>query len=242
MVLKKAKVPKKTGRKKVNKERDEARETERREKAQADWIPKTELGKKVQAEEIATFEEAVKSGLPLLEPQIIDKLFPQLREKLVDFEKTTRVTRQGRSFSFRASVVVGDNNGHIGIGVAKDRERFPAIRKATDAAKLRILPVKRGCGSWECMCRTSHSVPFKVRGKCASVSIELLPAPKGVGLVVGHHIREVVQMAGVTDVWSRSSGSTGTKLNFVRAVIDALHNTYNVKMSDDMKEKMGKEQ
>ncbi len=238
MVLKKAKTPKKGDRKRRG--RDDARETERREKAQLDWIPKTELGKKVIAEEITTFEQAMKSGMPLLEPQIVNKLFPQLEEKLVDFSKTTRVTRQGRSFSFRASVVVGDNNGHIGIGVAKDRERFPAIRKATDAAKLRMKSVKRGCGSWECMCRTAHSVPFKVKGKCASVEIELLPAPKGVGLVVGHNVRDVVRMAGVTDVWSRTSGSTGTKLNFVRATINALHNTQNIKLSDDLKAKMEK--
>lgn len=214
--------------------------SEKRKEEALEWSPKTELGRMVVAGKVNSLKEVEKTGLPLLEPQIVDSLIPDLEEKLVDFKKTTRVTKQGRNFSFRASVLVGDKNGHIGIGVAKDKERWPAIKKAAARAKLSLVSVNRGCGSWECLCGTTHTVPFKVSGKSASVVVSFFPAPKGVGLVVGKNIRDVLRFAGIEDVWSQSFGSTGTKLNFVRAAVNALQNTMKMRVSDEFKQKLEK--
>jgi len=160
------------------------------------------------------------------------------RKNWLTSKKTTRVTRSGRNFSFRASVLVGDNNGYVGIGTGKDTERFPAIRKATKNAKLSLVKVKRGCGSWECTCHSEHSLPFKVEGKSSSVRVILIPAPKGTGLVVGDHIKEVLKFSGVKDVWSKTFGNTSTKLDFVHAAIDALANTTKYKISHDIETKI----
>ncbi|MDO8646974.1 MAG: 30S ribosomal protein S5 [Candidatus Diapherotrites archaeon] len=218
----------------------ESREKQRKEKALIDWIPKTDLGRMIIKNEITSFDQLAEKNLPLLEPEIIDSLLPDLAEKLVEFRKTTRVTRQGRSFSFRASVLVGDHYGHVGLGIAKDKERMPAIKKATSAAKMNLITVKKGCGSWECGCSTNHSIPFKTMGKSASVRVILLPAPKGTGLVCGNNIKDVLKFGGVTDVWCQSRGSTGTKLNFIQAAVDALRNTSNVKVSDELRQKLEK--
>lgn len=215
-------------------------ETTRKEKALEDWVPKTELGKKVKNGEIGSLEQLFDLNLPAMETEIIDALASDMDEELIEFSKTTRVVRSGRIFSFRASVLVGNRNGFVGIGSAKDKEKTAAIRKATNAAKLNLVRVRRGCGSWECTCGMQHSIPFKVDGKCASVKIKLMPAPKGVGLVVGENIKPVFKFAGISDVWAESRGSTGTKLNFVKATVDALAKTSGMKMSDAIKKKLEK--
>lgn len=214
-----------------------------REKRESDvekWVPKTALGKKVLAGEITSLDEIVKGNQPILEPEIIDYFLP-LEEKMIEFRKTTRVVRAGRKFSYRAAVLVGNKNGFVGIGTAKDMERWPALRKASRKAKLGLVKVRRGCGSWECTCGTAHSVPFKVKGKCGSVKVVFLPAPKGTGLVVGDAIKDVLVFAGVNDVWTKVVGATDTNLNFVRAAIDALSKTTKMKVSDAIGKKAEKE-
>ncbi len=211
----------------VKKEKE--KESEKEKKEGDDWIPKTSIGKKVKNGEITSMEQLIKMNAPIIEPQIVDILIPSLEEKVVDLKKSTRVTRAGRKFTFRAGVLIGDKEQFIGIGTAKDKEKFPAIRKAAKRARLNLVKVRKGCGSWECTCGMAHSVPFKVTGKCASVKVTLKPAPKGTGLVVGENIKDVMEFAGIKDVWSETKGSTGTKLNFVRAAIDALRNTIKMK-------------
>jgi small subunit ribosomal protein S5 len=207
-----------------------------REKALAEWIPKTELGKKVRAGEITSIEEVFKENMVIMEPQIVDALL-QLEEKVVDVKKTTRVVRAGRKFSFRVAVLVGNRNGYIGLGVAKDAEKWPAVKKATNNAKLSLAYVGRGCGSWECTCNTLHSVPFKVTGKNSAARVTLLPAPKGAGLVAGDNIKDVLRFAGIKDVWCKATGATSTKLNFIRATIDALGRTTRMKVSSAIAKK-----
>ncbi|MCX6798740.1 MAG: 30S ribosomal protein S5 [Candidatus Diapherotrites archaeon] len=212
-----------------------ARSTDR-EKRLIVWVPKTELGKKVQSGEIASINDIFKKGLPILESEIVDKLV-ELEEKVVEFRKTTRVVMAGRRFSFRAAVLVGNRNGLVGIGTAKDAEKWPAIKKATDKAKMNLTKIRRGCGSWECTCSTSHSVPFRVTGKCASVRVTFLPAPKGVGLVAGDAIKDVLVLAGISDVWTKVRGASDTTLNFVRAAVDALAQTTRMRASDEIVKK-----
>jgi len=200
------------------------------------WMPKTILGNKVKSGELQTIEDVIRAG-KIMEPEIVDYLVSDLKSKVIDVKKTTRVTRAGRHFSFRVSVVVGDSNGHLGIGLGKNIERFTAQEKALQNAKLNIIFVKRGCGSWECNCSRKHSIPFKTVGKCSSLRVELLPAPNGVGLAVGSGIRSVLELAGISDVWSKTRGATDTRLNFVLATIDALKGLSNLKASDVIKGK-----
>ena len=126
-------------------------------------------------------------------------------------------------------VAVGNEDGYVGVGVGKAKQIREAIEKAIVDAKLNIVPVRRGCGSWDCSCNEPHSVPFKVRGKCGSVVVELLPAPKGVGLVAADVAKVILRLAGIKDIWTRTFGRTRTTLNFAKAVWIALRNTYNVK-------------
>ncbi len=219
-------------------ERQALRREEDRQRAISDWIPKTEGGRLVKAGQIVSLDDFFSRGFSIMEPQIVDALVPNIKEKLVHFTKTARITRQGRSFSFRASVLVGDGSSYIGLGIGSDRERLPAIEKATRQAKKAMKKVKRGCGSWECRCKEPHSVPFEVEGNSSSIRVRLLPAPKGTGLVVGNHIKEVLMFAGVKDVWSKTKGRTSTTLDFVSAAVHALAMTNKVRLSLEMQKKL----
>lgn len=199
------------------------------------WVPKTILGNKVKNGELTTFEDVFKFG-KIMEPEIIDFLIPDLKIKIVDIKKTTRVTRAGRHFSFRVSAIVGDGAGHIGLGSGKNIERITAQEKAIQKAKLNIIGIKRGSGSWESNTYDDNSVPYRTIGKCASLRVELLPAPKGIGLAVSESIKPVFELAGITNVWSKTRGATDTKLNFVRATIDALNNLSNLKVLNKKEE------
>lgn len=189
------------------------------------WVPKTELGKKVQRGEIETIAQLFEQNAKVMESEIVDTLIPEMFEEMVDFKKTSKVRRAGRMFRFRVTMLVGDGNGHLGLGTATDKERWPAVRKATKKAKLHMVSIRRGCGSWECTCGTGHSVPFKVEGKSSSIRVILLPAPRGTGLVVGRNIKNVMKFAGVQDVWSQTKGNTRSTLDFVSAAVDALAQT-----------------
>ena len=225
------------------KETDEekiARELSEREKALEKWVPKTRLGRMVKAGKVTTLDEIMSSGERILEPQIIDSLV-NLEQELIEIAKTTRVVMAGRKFSFRATMLVGDRNGHIGIGTGKDTERFPAIEKATRTAKLNLKKIYLGSGAWEEQpTNDKHSVPFKVVGKYGGVHVTLMPAPKGTGLVVGKNIRKVMEFAGVQNVWSKARGSSATRLNFVNAAINALEQTGKARLSDDIEKKLSK--
>lgn len=215
--------------------RDKGRRREKEKEKVFDkdlWLPKTELGKKVKAGEISSLDDVFKLGKKIMEPEIIDYFVPDLQMKVFDVKKTTRVTRAGRHFSFRVSVIIGDSNGHIGVGTGKNIERIVAQQKAIKDAKLNMVPIKRGCGSWECNCSKKHSVPYKITGKCSSLRVELLPAPNGIGLAVSDTIKPVLNIVGIKDVWSNTKGATDTKLNFVRATIDALYRISELKSKE----------
>jgi small subunit ribosomal protein S5 len=194
-----------------------------------DWIPKTKLGRLVYEGHIASFDEALLSGLPIKEPPIVDLLLPNLEDDVLDINMVQRMTDSGRRIKFRATVIVGNKDGYIGIGQGKDNQVGPAIRKGIDVAKLNIVKIGRGCGSWECGCGEEHTVPFEVIGKSGSVKIVLKPAPRGLGLAAGETARKVMEMAGIQDVWTRSEGTTRTTLNFAKATYNALQNTITMR-------------
>ncbi len=192
------------------------------DQTQTQWIPRTELGKEVASGKITSLDEIYTSGRKILEPQIIDVLLPDLKEEVMEVTSTQRMTAYGRKMQIRAVVIVGNRNGYIGIGIGKGTEARDSIIEAIRDAKKRLVRVNLGCGSWECDCGGKHSIPMKISGKSSSTKVTLRPAPKGVGLVAGHAARKVLELAGVKDVWSFSSGRTRNVINTVQAVISAL--------------------
>ncbi|MEM2629350.1 MAG: 30S ribosomal protein S5 [Acidilobaceae archaeon] len=191
------------------------------------WVPRTRVGKLVKEGKITNIEEIFRRNLPILEPEIVDMLIPGLEHEVIDVSIVQKMTDAGRITKYRAVVIIGNREGYVGIGKGKARQFRFAIEKAITNAKLNIIPVRRGCGSWECTCGEPHSVPFAVRGKSGSVEIILKPAPKGTGLVVGDIAKVVLRLAGITDIWSYTRGETRTTYNFARATYNALRNTYS---------------
>jgi len=190
------------------------------------WVPRTKVGRLVREGKITSLKEIFDRNFPLLEPEIVDYLLPDLVYERIDVNLVQKVTDAGRVSRFRVVVVVGNGDGFVGIGSGKARQYLVALQKAIRNAKLNITPVRRGCGSWECACGEPHSVPFVVSGKAGSVRIILKPAPKGTGLVAGDVAKKVLSMAGIKDVWTQTFGETRTTYNFAMAVLDALKNTY----------------
>ncbi len=203
------------------------------------WEPTTELGRKVKSGEIKSIHEIFLSPTPIKEVNILDKLLPDLSEEIIEVRRVQRVTDSGRRMRYRVVTGVGNRNGYIGIGQAKGKEAGPTIRKAIMKAKLDIKEIKRGCGSWECGCKEPHSVPFKVNGKQGSVRVEIMPAPRGTGLVSGEIGRKILSLAGVSDAWVHTEGSTRTNINFAYALVDALQKTNTVKSDEKDTENLG---
>jgi len=194
-----------------------------------EWVPRTRLGKLVAEEKIRTIDEAIASGLPLKEPEIVDVLLPNLEDEVLEITLVQRMTDSGRRTNFRVTAIVGNRDGYVGIGVGKASQVAPSIQKAITSAKLNIFKVNRGCGSWECGCGGTHSIPFKVTGSSGSVRVTLIPGPKGLGIVAGDVARKVLELAGVNDVWTFTRGNTRTTINFAKATFDALKQTMYVK-------------
>lgn len=136
-------------------------------------------------------------------------------------------------------MVVGDGDGHVGLGVKCAKEVATAIRGAIILAKMSLVPVRRGY--WGNKIGKAHTVPTKLAGKCGSVSVRLIPAPKGSGIVAAPVPKKVLQMAGVEDCFTCSRGSTKTLGNFVKATFYALCKSYDFLTPDLWKEtKFGK--
>lgn len=203
------------------------------EAAAHEWAPKTRLGRMVLKGEIRTMSEALRTGLPLREPEIVDILLPEMEDEVLDVNMVQRMTDSGRRVNFVITVVVGNGDGFVGLGRARGREVGPAIRRAIDDAKVNIIEIKRGCGSWECGCGRPHTLPFKVTGKSGSVEVTLKPAPRGVGLAVGDVAKAVVRLAGIEDAWGFTAGHTKTTVNNALATFDALKRTAEIKVPPD---------
>ncbi len=196
------------------------------------WVPKTKLGRMVANGEITDISQILNKGLRIMEPEIVDVLLPEVtdqnNQEVLNINMVQRMTDSGRKVRFSVMVVIGNRNGYVGIGKAKAKEVGPAIRKAINNAKLNIIQIKRGCGSWECKCGTAHTVPFRVSGKASSVKVTLIPAPNGLGLAVGGVGKKILSLAGVKDVWSKTDGQTQTTVNFANAIMDALYQTNTI--------------
>lgn len=227
---------------------------ETKEETKEEWIPKTKIGKLVKEGKISDIDEILDKGIKIREPEIVDFLIPNLESDLVligqskgkfgggqrkVFRQTQKKTAEGSRIKFVCLAVVGNRNGYVGIGLGSSPETVPAREKAIRNAKLNVIKIKRGCGSWECNCGEAHSIPFKIKGRCSSVRVELLPAPKGIGLCVHNELKKILSLAGISDVWSKTFGETRTRINLAFACFDALKKLSYYKIGEIQKKSLG---
>lgn len=221
---------------------------------EAAWTPRTQLGRKVKDGTITTIEEIFEKNVPIFEPQIVDKLLQNVESDLLligqakgkfgggqrrVFRQTQKKTAEGNKPNFAACAVVGNKNGYVGIGYGKSKETVPARDKALRRAKLNIIRIRRGCGSWQCGCKQPHSIPYAVEGKCGAIKIKLIPGPKGKGLIIQEELKKILKLAGIQDVWSKTYGNTHRRLNLVKACMDALQKLVETKVKQEYVEQLG---
>ena len=195
------------------------------------WQPRTLLGQKVKNGEITTLEDALETGKPILEPEIVDVLLGDIESETLQIKSTQRVTDSGKRTKFRVVSVIGDKKGHVGIGVGKSDELKPAMDYTIRDAKKNVIAIKMGCGSWECKCNVRHSVVFNTSGKEGSTIVRLKPAPRGLGLASNMVVKKVLSMAGVKDIWSSMQGGRNV-YNMAVATIKALDGMNTIKPRD----------
>lgn len=215
----------------------EERQREERENSIGSWIPKTALGKKVKEGKIKNIDEILNEKI--LEEQIVDSLLNLESDLLLigqskgkfgggkrrAWKQTQRKTMEGNVPSFSSMTIVGDKNGHVGIGLGRAKETLPSKEKSMRKAKLNIIKLTRGCGGFDCVCDENHSIPFMVKGKCGSSEVVLIPAPQGTGLVIGDECKRILRLAGIKDVYSKTFGQTRSTINLAQACIEALKKT-----------------
>jgi small subunit ribosomal protein S5 len=198
----------------------------RQEEKEEVWIPKTKLGRMVAEGKVTSLGEIFRTGQRVREAEIIKKLLPDLRNEVVGVGVVQKQTDAGELTRFGAVVAVGNGGGWFGVGKGKAAQMREAIDKATYNALLNIIPVKIGCGSWECRCGTRHSVPYRIRGKGGSVAVEIIPGPRSLGLVAGPALKNLLALAGIKDAWIRTFGSTNTTSSLANAVYDAFKKSH----------------
>jgi small subunit ribosomal protein S5 len=203
------------------------------------WTPKTELGRLVKEGKITNILEVLRSGKRIMEVEVVDALVPNLKEEILSIGLMQRMHKSGRRVRYRVVTVVGNEDGLVGVGKSRAREIGQAIRKSLNNAKLNLIAVARGCGSWECGCRRPHSVPAEVSGKRGSVTVTIKPAPRGLGLVGAEVPSTILRLAGVKDAWVTSRGETRTTINFAFAVFEALKQTTRLVLPPNMKVVIG---
>jgi len=203
------------------------------------WEPKTKLGRDVKERKIKDIDDILDKKYKILEEQIVDSLL-NLKSDLISigqskgkfgggkrraWRQTQRKTQEGNVPTFSTMAVVGDENGHVGVGDGKAKETLPARAKALRKAKLNLIRINRACAAFDCACSEPHTIPFKVQGKAGSVRVDLIPAPQGTGLVVANELKKVLKLAGIKDIYSKTFGKKRTSFNLVKACMDALNKT-----------------
>lgn len=147
----------------------------------------------------------------------IDPSTLDLKEKVVKIGRVTKVVKGGRNFRFTALVVVGDENGHVGVGTGKSIEIPEAIRKGIEDAKKNLIAVEREL----------TSVPHEIEGIFGTGRVLIMPAKEGTGVIAGGPARAVLELAGIKDVRAKSMGSNNPR-NMVRATLNGLSNLRTV--------------
>merc|ERR1712029_1172506 len=166
--------------------------------------------------------------MPIKE-QIVDTLIKKankdIKEEVMKVKPVQKQTTAGQRTRFKAWVLIGDEDGHIGLGQKAHKEVQGAIKGATLDAKMNFVPVRKGY--WGNKIGQPHTVPMSLTAKNGSVRVRLVPAPRGTGIVGAPTSKKVLSFAGISDCYTQSRGSTKTKGNFLYAVFYALAKTYN---------------
>lgn len=135
----------------------------------------------------------------------------EFEEKVISIDRVTRVVKGGRRFRFRSTVVIGDGNGRVGVGVGKGGEVQSSIAKAVSKAKRDMITVPL----------VNRTIPHDVEVRYSGARVLLKPASQGTGVIAGGAVRNVVEIAGIHDLLSKSLGSSN-KVNNAYATIEAL--------------------
>jgi len=194
----------------------------------------TKLGRLVKAGLIKKIEDIFLASLAIKEYQIVEYFLPELKDEVLKIAPVQKQTTAGQRTRFKACVVVGDYNGHIGLGHKCSKEVAGAIRGALIDAKLNIFPIRRGF--WGGRFGQPHTVPCKVTGKCGSVRFRVIPAPRGTGLVAARAPKKLLNYAGYKDVYTNAKGNTKTLGNFVKAAFAAICATNSYLTPDNWSE------
>ncbi|MCK5764256.1 MAG: 30S ribosomal protein S5 [Clostridiales bacterium] len=162
--------------------------------------------------------------------QMIDASKLDLKEQVININRVTKVVKGGRNFRFSALVVVGDENGHVGIGKGKALEVPEAIRKAIEDAKKNLI----------CVPRLGTTIPHDIKGKFGSGLVYIMPSAQGTGVIAGGPVRAVLELAGIKDVRAKSLGSNNPR-NVVNAAMEGLKNLKTAKEVAKLRGKTVKE-
>jgi small subunit ribosomal protein S5 len=149
----------------------------------------------------------------------------EVSEKVVVINRVAKVVKGGRRFSFSALAVVGDENGHVGVGFGKANEVPEAIRKSVESGKKELYKVNL----------KNSTIPHQVVGKYKSARVILKPATAGTGIIAGGTVRAVLEKAGVSDILAKSNGSRNP-INIVKATLNGLLKLKSLKEVADMRE------
>lgn len=158
--------------------------------------------------------------------KLIDARQFDLETKVIEIRRVTKVVKGGRTFRFAALVVVGDHNGHVGIGTGKAMEVPEAIRKAEEDAKKSLIKVPM----------VGTTVPHKINGRFGAGNVLIMPAKEGTGVIAGGPARLVLEIAGIKDVRSKSLGTNNAR-NMVNATIEGLK---GLRLAEDVAALRGK--
>lgn len=200
-----------------------------------EWMPVTKLGRLVKAGKISSIEEIYLHSIPMKEAEIVDYfLGPSLKDEIMKIMPVQRQSSAGQRTRFKAFVAIGDSNGHIGLGVKCSSEVANAIKGALAAAKLSIVPVRRGY--WGNKGGEPHTVANKLHGHCGSVRVRIIPAPRGTGLVAAPASKKMLSLAGIHDAYTSTTGHSRTMGNFIKACYFALRKSYGFLTPDMWRE------